>query len=102
MFITDDVNVIEILTLFPTSMIPCGNVGCKLWGRDFRRTSSLGRTGIFHGNWMLILALGVIGMTCLSFVIDVIELIRLRLLSALPQLANASKSPERSACVRLS
>lgn len=54
-------------------MIPWGNFGCKLWGRDFRRTSPLGRTGIFHGNWTLILALGVIGTTYLSFVIDVIE-----------------------------
>lgn len=54
---TDDVKVIEILTLFPTSMIPWGNFGCKL----------------FHGNWTLILALGVIGTTYLSFVIDVIE-----------------------------
>lgn len=66
---TDDVKVIEILTLFPTSMIPWGNFGCKLWGRD----SPLGRTGIFHGNWTLILALGVIGTTYLSFVVDVIE-----------------------------
>lgn len=38
-------------------MIPWGNFGCKL----------------FHGNWTLILALGVIGTTYLSFVIDVIE-----------------------------
>lgn len=50
-------------------MIPWGNFGCKLWGRD----SPLGRTGIFHGNWTLILALGVIGTTYLSFAIDVIE-----------------------------